>query len=67
MVEQINTGQKPIKINAKAFAAKFKSKKECWNFLAIEANAFLPPYNNCTIYHMKELIAGRKKSKCPYD
>ena len=67
MVEGMNGGQGPIKMNAKAFAAKFKSKKECWNFLAIEANAFLPPYGNCTIYHMKELVAGCKKSKLPVD
>jgi hypothetical protein len=24
-----------VKVNAKEFAAKYQSKKECWNFLAI--------------------------------
>jgi hypothetical protein len=31
----INTGNVNVKVNAKEFAAKYQSKKECWNFLAI--------------------------------
>ena len=51
------------RINAATFAAKFKSKKECWNFLAIEAGGYLPPYSSITIFHMKQIISGKKKSK----
>ena len=32
------------KISAKEFAAKFKSKRECYNFLAVECDIYLPPY-----------------------
>ena len=32
------------KISAKEFAAKFKSKRECYNFLACECDIYLPPY-----------------------
>ena len=46
---------------AKTFSAKFRSKKEVWNFLAIEVGAYLPPYNNVTIYHMRDLVSGVKK------
>ena len=46
---------------AKTFSAKFRSKKEVWNFLTIEVGAYLPPYENVTIYHLKDLISGLKK------
>ena len=32
------------KVSAKEFAAKFKSKRECYNFLAGECDVYLPPY-----------------------
>ena len=32
------------KISAKEFAAKYKSKRECYNFLAGELDVYLPPY-----------------------
>ena len=32
------------KISAKEFGAKFKSKRECYNFLAVECDIYLPPY-----------------------
>ena len=59
----INTGDNRVKINAKTFAAKFKSKAECWNFLAYEYDAYLPHFNCVTIWHLKEMIAGNKKGK----
>ena len=31
-------------ISAKEFGAKFKSKRECYNFLAGELDVYLPPY-----------------------
>ena len=32
------------KISAKEFASKYKSKRECYNFLAGELDIYLPPY-----------------------
>ena len=49
------------KLNAKTFSAKFRSKKEVWNFLAVDVGAYLPPKENITIYHMKDLVSGTKK------
>lgn len=46
---------------AKTFSAKFRSKKEVWNFLTIEVGAYLPPRENVTVYHMKDLLSGTKK------
>ena len=31
-------------VSAKEFAAKFKSKRECYTFLANECEVYLPPY-----------------------
>ena len=39
----------PAVITSAAFAAKFKSKYEIYNFLTIEVKAYMPPYENITI------------------
>ena len=31
-------------VSAKEFAAKFSSKRECYTFLAVENDVYLPPY-----------------------
>ena len=49
------------KVTALAFASKYKSKREVYNFLAIEVKAYLPPYDTLTIYFLKDLVSGRKK------
>ena len=46
---------------AKTFSAKFRSKKEVWVFLTVEVGAYLPSYENVTIYHMRDLVSGTKK------
>jgi hypothetical protein len=48
-------------ISSKIFSSKFRSKAECYKFLAIEAGAYLPHQNNITLYFMKDLISGKKK------
>ena len=35
-------------MSAKEFAAKFKSKRECYTFLATECEVYLPPYGKFT-------------------
>ena len=40
-----NDGNVPLaQVSAKEFAAKFKSKRECYTFLAGECECYLPPY-----------------------
>ena len=33
-----------VRISAKAFAAKYKSKSEIFNFLIVDCKAYLPKY-----------------------
>jgi hypothetical protein len=49
------------RVPAQTFAAKFKSKKEIFNFLTIDGKAYLPPYETITIYHMRDIVSGEKK------
>ena len=69
-----------VKITAAAFASKYKSKREVYNFLAVDVGIYLPSFGTCpktafltlcfhhieqvTIYFLKDLACGKKKSKC---
>ena len=46
-------GQQLAQVSAKEFSAKFKSKRECYNFLAAECSVYLPPYGKC--FHVVRL------------
>ena len=62
--QQINSNIRARQqVTAMSFASKYKSKREVYNFLTIECHAYLPPYDNLTIYFLKDLIRGHKKSK----
>ena len=50
-------------INVNEFAAKFKSKREIYTFLTIDAGAYLPSHEVLTIYFLKDLVRGKKKCK----
>ena len=50
-----------VRISSKEFQAKYNSKREIYNFLATDCGVFLPPYDNVTIYFLKELMGGKKK------
>ena len=61
-MQEIADGEtKNLKISSKDFAAKYNSKRETYNFLACDVGAYLPPYDNVTIYFLKELMCGKKK------
>ena len=58
----LNPGPPPqTRISSKEFAAKYSSKREIYNFLAADAGVYLPPYDNVTIYFLKDMMGGRKK------
>ena len=45
---QIPQGQRPkVLVSAAAFAAKYRSKRECYNFLAVDMGVYLPAYGTC--------------------
>ena len=51
---------KPTTMTLSTFAAKFGTKGEIYRFLTVEACIYLCPYENITIWHMKDLAAGEK-------
>ena len=55
---------KDPQIPSAEWAAKFKGKREQFNFLTVEVRAYLSDYETVTTYFMKDLIAGKKKCKC---
>lgn len=38
-----------------------KSKLDMYNVLAIEGQVYLPPYDNCSMDFLREVISGKKK------
>ena len=48
-------------VTAAEFAAKYRSKQEVFRFLSFEVGAYLPSYDSVTIWHLKDLAAGRRK------
>ena len=59
--------QKPrpsnVSINVKELMAKFRTKREVYNFLVLDCKVYLPAYDTVTIYFMREIIMGTKKGK----
>ena len=61
-MQPANAGQNMMThISSKEFSAKYRSKREIYNFLATDVGVYLPPYDNVTIYFIKDLLFGRKK------
>ena len=43
--QQIPQGPPPkVQVSASAVAAKYRSKRELWNFLSVDCGAYVPPY-----------------------
>ena len=40
-------------VSSSAFAAKFRSKREVYQFLTVDVKAYLPPLENVTTYFLK--------------
>ena len=58
---QPNGGQRQlVAISSKEFAAKYRSKREIYNFLACDSGVYLPPFDNVTIFFLKDLMWGKK-------
>ena len=51
----------PVRITAKEFAAKYRDKREIYRFLASDVHVYLDSFENHTIWHLKDVAAGRKK------
>ena len=47
-------------VTAAAFGAKFRSKREIYQFLTIDVKAYLPECDHVTIYFLKDMMTGKK-------
>ena len=52
---------KTTSINAANFGTKYASKREGYRFLTSEARIYLPAYETVTIFHMRDIVAGRRR------
>ena len=49
-------------VTAATFSSKFRSKREIYVFLTVDVKAYLPNCDNLTIYFLKDLVTGKRKS-----
>ena len=54
---QANLGEKVL-IPVAEFAAKYKSKRECYNFLAVDCDVYLPAYGTWICRHLPIIISS---------
>jgi hypothetical protein len=48
-------------VNINQLSAKVKSKKELYNFLVQDCQAYLPPIGSTNVYFFKAVIRGSKE------
>ena len=49
-MNQINDNEPPLaQISAKEFSAKFNSKSECYQFVALDCDRYVPKYGKCQL------------------
>ena len=49
-----------VNVTAAQFAAKYQDKVEGYRFLAGDCGAYLPDSDNVTVWHLRDLVAGRR-------
>ena len=59
--QQIVDPNAPVQMSAKEFSAKYRSKRELYLFLTLNCMAYLPRYENITVYFLKDLFQGTKQ------
>ena len=47
-------------VNVNQLSAKMKSKKELYNFLLQDGQAYLPPMTSTNVYFLKQVLQGNK-------
>jgi hypothetical protein len=49
------------RVNVNELSAKMKSKKELYNFLLQDCQAYLPPLHSTNVYFLKQIMKGEKE------
>ena len=63
MESTFSINKKPVNINVKEFAARFRSKYEIYSFLTVECRYYLPAYDQTSIWWLRAIALGDKKGK----
>ena len=53
--------QQTGKVTTATFAAKYTNKREIYRFLASEVHIYLPPMDNVTVWHLRDLARGERR------
>jgi hypothetical protein len=53
--------QQLAKVNIHEILEKFQSKKELFNFLVLECEAYLPKMDSINIFFLREILRGEKE------
>ena len=57
-----NAGQRQLAVvSAQSFGAKYAGKREVYRFLTHDVGAYLSSYETMTVFHMKDLVNGKRK------
>ena len=49
-----------VRITAQDFARKMRSKQEVYHFLTHKCGVYIPAYDTVTVWHMRDLISGKR-------
>ena len=59
---QLNSAaHQKVKVTAKDFGSKYKGKRKVFHFLAHEVGAYLCSYDTVTVWHPRDIMAGKRK------
>ena len=62
MQQQVNGGDRQLAVvSAQSFGAKYAGKREVYRFLTHDVGAYLSSYETMTVFHMKDLVSGKRK------
>ena len=50
-----------LKVRAQDLNKHVRGKRDLWQILAVVGQYHLPNYDDCTVFFMKEVLAGRKR------
>jgi hypothetical protein len=48
-------------VSAAEFNSKYRGKPECYRFLSFDVGAYVPPYDDVTVWHLRDLCSGTRK------
>ena len=60
-VPNVNGGRQMAMVSAQSFGAKYAGKREVYRFLTHDVGAYLSSYETMTVWHMKDLVNGKRK------